>query len=1488
MRLSVAQASPASALALLAKRGVGALALMLLGLAACGDDPAPQGGGGGGDNNNQGQPQDDAGEQDLDEDAPPDEEDTPEDAEPERLGLGELCLENTECASFVCFSLASDVEQGFCSKYCSQDTECPQGYGCVFLQDQAGDVARVCVPEALCLDDDGDGFGVGPGCKGRDCDEGDPDRNPEAEEVCDSVDNDCDDQVDDSPTDANRDCATDAPGVCAQGRTRCVNGSLECLEQRFASPEVCDGLDNDCDGTPDEGSDGQVLALACYGGPDGTEGVGLCRAGARVCRDGGFSDCEGEVLPFAEVCDGKDNDCDGSTDEDNPGAGVSCDTGLLGACATGNTVCGPEGVSCVPTQEASDEVCDGVDNDCDGATDEDEDDLPLVSDCYGGDPETRDVGPCMGGFRTCVAGVFGRCEGEVLPEGEVCDGLDNDCDGEADDGNPAGGQVCSTGLLGVCARGQTLCGSDGSECIPEAQPSDEVCDGLDNDCDGLVDEDEQGQILARACYAGPTGTQGVGVCAQGRQVCANGQFGGCVGQALPQAEGCDGLDNDCDGTPDDGNPGGGVACSTGLSGVCAAGLTACQGGGVVCLPTGAASDEVCDGRDNDCDGQIDEDAQGQPLERGCYAGDPDTRGQGVCSDGVQECQGGNFGSCQGQTLPQIELCDGLDNDCDGDIDDGNPGGEVSCDTGLAGLCAPGVSVCQDGEVACAPLTQGSAELCDGLDNDCDGQADEDAQGQPLTRACFSGAPDQQGEGICAAGVQTCQGGGFGACQGQVLPQAEACDGLDNDCDGTPDDGAAGVGLLCVTGREGVCATGTTTCQGGGIACNPTFQPVGELCDGIDNNCNGDIDDGFANLGETCFAGQGLCRRAGVYVCNPNQLSGAPICDAEPGDPANAEACNYSDDNCNGQTDEGFRDANGTYNQTQHCGGCGVDCDDRWPGGPSAFHVVPSCRVTGRSAACSFTCETGYVDRDGVPTNGCEFRPDPTAVYVATPANGGVATTCGAYDRPCSTLALALARAQTPNAGFNKLIVSDGVYRENLRMTTGISILGGHSARTWSRSPEIFVSVIQGTTPTPTGPDRVAVDASGVGDAELSGFTINGENAGIGGNSIAVYAVDPGSGLVIQDNNIFAGTGGNGTVGARGTSGQNGVNGAAGLNSFEDGVNALCNRTTNGGAGGARTCANPNGQGTTIVSGGNGGNSTCAVENTRNGAGAAGQGTGSGAGGLGGGNFLASGNGSCNFATGIGPDPSPGTPGGRGNDGAGAGAPNNNLGDFNNGQRHWRAASANPGAHGAHGAGGGGGGAAAGVDTFDLPNDPWYYGASGGGGGSGGCAGAAGGGGAGGGGSFGVFVAFSGAGPSNANQLPLIAQNQISRSNGGAGGDGGPGGAGGDPGAGAIGGASPTTLNTYSFCLLDGAIGSAGGRGGHGGGGAGGVGGASFDLYLHNTNNLDRAYQTSNTFTLSAATDTGGAGGRGGTSSNTSNGAGASGPRGGFGQTRLVP
>jgi hypothetical protein len=82
-------------------------------------------------------------------------------------------------------------------------------------------------------------------------------------------------------------------------------------------------------------------------------------------------------------------------------------------------------------------------------------------------------------------------------------------------------------------------------------------------------------------------------------------------------------------------------------------------------------------------------------------------------------------SCQQNVQPVPELCDGQDNDCDGTVDNGNPGGGAACATAEPGLCSAGTLACANGAVSCQPNVQPVPELCDGLDNDCDGQTDEE-------------------------------------------------------------------------------------------------------------------------------------------------------------------------------------------------------------------------------------------------------------------------------------------------------------------------------------------------------------------------------------------------------------------------------------------------------------------------------------------------------------------------------------------------------------------------------------------------------------------------------------------------------------------------------------------------------------------------------------------------------------------------------------------
>ncbi len=129
-------------------------------------------------------------------------------------------------------------------------------------------------------------------------------------------------------------------------------------------------------------------------------------------------------------------------------------------------------------------------------------------------------------------------------------------------------------------------------------------------------------------------------------------------------------------------------------------------------------------------------------------------------------------------LPSPEVCDGADNDCDGDVDEDVPEDRLSCDTGQAGVCSLGNKQCQGGAFICVPITQPSSELCDGADNDCDGDVDED---DPSAGAsCDTGQP-----GVCSAGSKQCLGGGI-VCVQDTQPSSEACDGTDNDCDGVVD------------------------------------------------------------------------------------------------------------------------------------------------------------------------------------------------------------------------------------------------------------------------------------------------------------------------------------------------------------------------------------------------------------------------------------------------------------------------------------------------------------------------------------------------------------------------------------------------------------------------------------------------------------------------------------------------------------------------------
>ncbi|MBU0549935.1 hypothetical protein KJ940_00430, partial [Myxococcota bacterium] len=709
-----------------------------------------------------------------------------------------------------------------------------------------------------CVDADQDGYGQGADCRGADCDDNNPNMNPGAVERCDGFDNDCDGATDEDLN--GPDCALSA-GVCAGSRRACVGGQwAPCEAAQFgadyeAEESLCDNLDNDCDGFADED-------CACEPGASRPCGFaeGECQQGLQRCVDGDWGACEGEVSPADEICDGRDNNCDGDIDEGLEAPNCALDQGVCAGAVKlcegqrGWGVCGAASYGASWAADEGAERCDGLDNDCDGEIDE-------GCACVNGEerPCGSEIGACALGVQACVRGAWAECRGQVAPTAEICDGLDNDCDGETDEALDA--PACAL-QLGVCARAaQTCAGAEGWRACDAATYAEahahyaeveeaDHCDSLDNDCDGQIDEgcdcvDEETQ---------PCG-QNQGQCTQGTQTCVLGVWGSCSGVA-PTAEICDGVDNDCDGEVDEALTRPDCAAQ---EGVCAGARRVCVEG--VFIECGAeqygasyqAEEARCDGLDNDCDGEIDEGCV-------CVTGAVQNCGsdEGACAHGTQTCVEGDWGPCEGLVGPRDEICDGLDNDCDGEVDEGLI--PASCEVQF-GVCAGSTHRCggADGWLPqCDAASYGpryvleeTSAHCDGIDNDCDGQIDEPCE-------CIVGTTIPCGSdiGACEMGTMTClEGGHYGECEGGVPSIAELCDGLDNDCDGEVDEDLQPPPCPL---QAGVCQGAIKRCgaEAGWLDCAEEDYSIFDYvlneetsvlqepwrCDGFDNDCDGEADE----------------------------------------------------------------------------------------------------------------------------------------------------------------------------------------------------------------------------------------------------------------------------------------------------------------------------------------------------------------------------------------------------------------------------------------------------------------------------------------------------------------------------------------------------------------------------------------------------------------------------------------------------------------------
>ncbi len=875
--------------------------------------------------------------------------------EPDADEAGPACVSDDGCDDGLFCNGLERCSEGMCRR--GQTVVCDDGIACTV--DRCSEETRGC--ESAAPDEDGDGRGDsqctdGTGMPlGDDCDDTDANRFVGNVEVCDEEghDEDCD------PTtfgvvDLDNDGFLDAR--CCNGET-CGN---DCDDVRIsvnpAGTEACDGVDNNCDGVVDEG-----VAIDGFADVD-RDGRGDPDAPMRACASTvGFSefddDCDDSDPTVhgaqVEICDMKDNDCDDDVDEeaqsvdwfrdiDGDGFGSSA-SGVVVSCEPVadhvllGTDCNDEEAGINP---AAAELCDGVDNDCNGSPDfeigtnnfEDDDadgivdiacGAPLGVDCDDNNPLT---GP-----------------GTV----ERCDGRDNDCDERIDEGamdrqwlldldgdtygSLASGSIISCEPVpGYAALGGD-CDDNNALRLPGGS---ETCNAQDEDCDGTVDEGEASSecALTNAQSVCLFGACEVRECTPGFGNCDDRSSNGCE-QPLNTVEACGECGRSCL------QPNTSSACVGGDCQItaCDPSWADCDGSAESGCETNIDTPENCGGCGNRCDLQN--------ANASCGGGECRVEG---CFMGFANCDGDDEDGCETPIDTDVNNCGGCGRTC---------------------VFANGTGQCVAGECVLTSCATDFAD-CDGRgDNGCEADLNNDPQ---TCGGCFAGCffanADAQcvggacQRGVCNAGWEDCDGSSGNGCEAFLADDVENCGACFNRCfDAFPGSVPQCTGSTCVF--SGTCDPDFADCDGmSGTGCEQDIRNDANHCGGCDMVCN--IDKAMPMCVDQA------CQIAG---CDPG----------------------FAD--CNGMTSDGCeRDVT---SDTDNCGSCGRACG---AGGMCGFGQCDEIRTL--SAGAKHTCavrEAGAVvcwgdNDDGQLGNGGgadSSTPVETGIFDGVIVAAGVSHSC---------------------------------------------------------------------------------------------------------------------------------------------------------------------------------------------------------------------------------------------------------------------------------------------------------------------------------------------------------------------------------------------------------------------------------------------------------------------------------------------------------------